>query len=289
MLFYRRFIVKKCLFALVVLALFGGICSASLMADEVILKADSPAVWTFSRGRVLSNSEGVITTSLPCAAVLKADKAVKIEAGKVYTLRGEFRYIGGDKLKSPCWIGFTAYTADGKMINRENVNRCFPRILGEVVTAAGKDATEIEVKGNLAVWQKRISPRTAHHYRVNCDVKPDGSDMPNFKITPGIKANGITKLENGNWKIEFIKPVGIEFSVGSKVAMQYIGMTYQFVERGKLFGNEWTSFQGSYSTEAEEYVSPFYPKQAAAGIAFFCSHRGGKLEFRNIEIICSDN
>ena len=86
-----------------------------------------------------------------------------------------------------------------------------------------------------------------------------------------------------------IGTVSMGVRAGSKVAMQYIGLTYLFVERGKLFGGEWTSFQGSYSTQPEDDIQPFYPKQVSAGIAFFCGQRGGQLEFRNIEIICSED
>lgn len=276
---------KKLLFAVAVSALFSAV---PVMADKVLIKADKPEMWKFNRGRVLANEGGVITLTTPCAAVLKDEFAVKIKADKFYTLRGEFRLTGSAKATKPFYLGFTGYTADGTWIARENANRCFPRIFGEVVTTAPKGATEVILKGRLEAWKKRATPRTAPHYRLVCGAKADGSDLPNFVISEGIKANGITKLENGNWKIQFIRPLKYEFAAGSKIAFHYIGATYLFVDRGKKIGSEWTTFYGTYAAKRDGEVLDFYPKQAAAGIAFFTHERNNKIEFRNIEITEED-
>ena len=264
-----------------------GLCAAAFLpltaAGETFSKASD---WIGRRTRLSDGENGVVKVSLPVHIMLKPEKSVRIEPGKVYTLSGEFRYTGEGSSR-PLMLGFTAYNGDGRVIERVNVNRA-SSMLPNVAVDAPKGASSVELKGALQAWAKRTSgkmARTARNFRLAFGAAADGSDLPNYRVSGPIKAESVVRLPNGNWQITFDKPLEFEVKAGEAAALHHIGMSYMYIGKGKALNGEWTKFSGSYSTAGKGEVQKFYPAAVTVGAAVTCPQRGkGTIEFRNISI-----
>ena len=274
---------KKSVFYLLAM----GLCAAAFLpfaaAGETFGKASD---WIGRRTKLSDGENGVVKAALPVHILLKPAKSVKIEPGKVYTLSGEFRYTG-EGSSSPLMLGFTAYNADGRVIERVNVNRA-STMLPKLAVDAPKGATAVEIKGALQAWVRRTSgkmAKSARHFRLAFGAAADGSDLPNFRMSGPIKGDGIIRLPNGNWQVNFDKPLEFEVKAGETAGFHHIGMSYMYIGKGKALNGEWTKFSGSYSTVGKGDVQKFYPATAAVGAAVTCNQCGkGAIEFRNIAI-----
>lgn len=265
--------------------LFCTVFSPLLNAGELIRPAGSKQDWNVKRGRIVKNENGVTRVTLPCLLELKPAKRIKIEPGKRYNLSGEFRFVGreGQELSKPLVFGYMSYLDNGTRIYHASVLRLYKNF-AQLVKDVPKGATSIIIKGDARVkhWERRLNRGMGSHYHIAFGVKADNSDLPNFRLSPRLKDKGITRLENGNWKIEFRSPLTFEAPAGEDVGFHYIGASYMNVEKGRVFGGEWNKLSGTYAAKAAKGVQPFYVGTEAVGFAFFCHHRGGAIEFRNI-------
>ena len=264
--------------------LFSLLFSAAVLPVAVAGKTfDKASFWRSGRSKITEKGDGVLAVSLPATAYLKASEKIPVTAGKVYKLSGEFRFTGKGSTQ-PFWFGLSAYNADGRVIERVNVNRV-SRMLPTVAVDAAKGSEAVELKGALNAWARRIPNQMAGRHRLAFGAAADGSDLPNFRLSGPIKVKGIVRLPNGNWQVGFTKPLEFDVKAGESVGFHHIGMTYMYVGKGKALNGEWTAFSCRYSTAANAGVQGFYPTTAAVGIAMSCHQRGeGTIEFRNLSI-----
>ncbi|OQA86743.1 MAG: hypothetical protein BWY31_01145 [Lentisphaerae bacterium ADurb.Bin242] len=142
-----------------------------------------------------------------------------------YTLSGEFRLPAGVQKMSPFYFGIAFYDQNKKWMH--GMESC-PVIGTETVLTApaNKGDRTIKVK-DASKWRKQVSV-TAF------GIQPDGGDLPNRAISPGI--TNIVR-QGDIWEISFRRPLSAAYPNGTTVRQQTGGPYYYTAANQPLTGN----------------------------------------------------
>ena len=171
-----------------------------------------------------------VTTS---RSYIKSKKFFPVEAGRKYTLSGDFKGLGQEKSK--VYFGFMTYDKNKKYIAHYHSNV----ILGSdttLVKACKKGSKSLVVKANKK-WKK--------NFTVAFNVKDDFSDLPNRDVL--YKIFKVTPKEDGNMLVELTKPVNKDYPEETKVRAHtsaYGTYTYTAIAGSKL-SSDWKSYKGT--------------------------------------------
>ena len=204
-------------------------------------------------------------------------KFFPVEAGKKYTLSGDFKGLGQEKSK--VYFGFMTYDKNKKYVAHYHSNV----ILGSgttLVKACKKGSKSLVIKANKK-WKKNLT--------VAFNVKDDFSDLPNrdiiyriFKVTP---------QEDGNMLVELTKPVSKDYPEGTKVRTHtsaYGTYTYTTVCGSKL-SPEWKSFSNTATIAVPGKMSYklFRPGTAFVKVLLMPNYgkkKDAKMAFKNLTL-----
>lgn len=203
----------------------------------------------------------------------------KVDPAATYVVSGEFRATeDGDKVT--LFYGFAPLNAAKKRIVGSNCMTVAKTSIGELAEAAAKGAETLKIR-NAGNW--KASPR----YLVAFHAAADGSDIPNFNLSPVMKKDGIAKLENGDIEVSLSKPLAADYPAGTKVRLHISngGLLYCAASR-KTLTDEWQAFSGKVSGIAPQgnKLDQWRPGTVAAQLVLINTAKVGTVEFRNLKV-----
>ena len=216
-----------------VLVLLAG--SNSLYSGNIIVKGDAES----DQGEGFSAIAGISddAKSGKHSYEVAGDKTVlwlkktKIDPDKYYAVSVWIKAVG-DK-PSLSYMGFVNYDTKGRVINYFNADG--KGALTELAEPCKITDMVVKVKDG-SKWKTSTSPRVI----IAFDAKGDGSDLPNFNLSPAI-----SKIEKKNdlYEIVLAAPAGKSYPAGTGVREHMDGDNYQYVKYGEV-PTEWTKWEG---------------------------------------------
>jgi len=137
---------------------------------------------------------------------------IPVDASKNYVFT-----LGTKGGRGKLHVYFFQFNADRRRIGAAHVWGNADSVT-ELVGPAVRGANEFIVK-DASKW-KKPTPRSGTNI-VAFDAKPDGGDLPNFKIDYYIK--DVTKQADGTWKVEMRTPLRRSSASGTLVRQHYDG------------------------------------------------------------------
>ncbi len=214
--------------------------AVSLEAAETLY--DKPESWIYEGQKEKpSCNDGVFT--LKGQLHFFGRELVSVEPGKSYSVTAEIRNPKEEKLPGVC-IAVVFVDDKGKPIpTREYL--AMPGTETELVAPAGMTDTVLTVKAN-PLWKKHKH----WNYVVAFDVKEDGSDLPNSKVSTNIMD---FKQDGDTVKVTLGKPLYAEFPAGTKVRLHHNGSFYLPCPKDAWYnfaGKEWKTIGGDFKVPA---------------------------------------
>lgn len=202
---------RKTMFTFVLAA-----CAATLSYAQT-LHPTKAADWNKGKN-VSENPAGTVVFQKNGTYFTTASLPVKNKTNYFFTL--QMAEVSG---KATMGVGFTCYDKEGKMIRAEHVEYVKGTDTFLVLPCKETDA-EIVVK-DASNW-KATSRRC-----IAFETEPDLSDLPNRNFSKAA-IKKITKLADGNWKIELKSPVGKKYPAGTGVREHQTGSAHKFLYYG---------------------------------------------------------
>lgn len=255
----------------VVAAVFTVLSVLPAAGGENIFDGASAAAW--KKGSV-TEVAGVLSSRAPFR--ISTEKSIPVEVGKVYTLSGEFRIAGAEKLVH-FYFGIELLDAKGRVISHLAATPLGRYAIATVAEDVPAGATEL-VLDKADNW-----PGKTIYCSLVFNAKADRSDIPNFDSSPGIKQ---LIRENGKVKVVFAKPLNKAVKAGTAVRLHRGGNVFTYVgANNRTLNKDFQSFSGRFSTAGIKSVYKLFPGTAAVRpVIWTWSGSKGKLEFRNVKV-----
>ena len=225
---------------LTVLCLAFSSLAASLVAAEILY--DKPESWMYEgRKETPICNNGVFT--LKGQLHFFGKELIAAEPGKNYSVTAEIRNPKEEKLPGICIAVVFVDEKEQLIPTREYLT--MPGTETELAAPSGMTDTVLTVKAN-PLWKKN------HYWNlvVAFDVKEDGSDLPNSKVSTNITD---FKTEGDTVKVTLSKPLYTEFPAGTKVRLHHNASFYLPCPEEAWYnfaGKEWKTIGGAFKVPA---------------------------------------
>lgn len=240
--------------------------AVSTLSAAEVFRAKSRGDWD---GRPEVDAEGIFTAKLPRRLI--SMKQIKIDPSKTYTLSGEFRVEGCDRLQ-PFFFGFVPKTENNLRIDAKNLRQYDRTSLGKVAADAPAGAKTV-VLLDAKNW-----PTNKKGLFLALNAKADKSDLPNFDL-PMIQS---IKIEGDKTIITLQAPLKKAVKKDSFARLHRGGASFIYTgKNGGLLSEEWQKFSGTIGANGRW---KWYPGTSYAAVVLVGGGIGGKIQFRNITI-----
>lgn len=175
-------------------------------AAELLTETDNPASWQGMVKLVPESARGrgpcfVLCGKYPTPLVYR--KLIPVDPAKTYVLKVSFRSVS-EELPASAYLGVEIYDAQKRLIAIRNV-WVKSGSDSEVVSArAGENFLTLGMIPDFAKFKSCV---------VAFWAKKDGSDLPNYEISP--RCQTMKPDENGNLRIELKKPLEKSYPAGT--------------------------------------------------------------------------